>query len=67
MEIVKIKGWVARDKSNDLYLFNYKPHRTDGIFYPCGCDSVYNLPNNIFPELSWKNGAVEVELTIKLS
>ena len=67
MKVENIKGWVARDKCNDLYLFNYEPHRTDGIFYPSGSDNVYCLPHDIFPEISWENGPIEVDVSLKKS
>ena len=60
-----IKCWLARDKSGSLYMFSYKPHRTDGIFVPYTTDNQFLVVDNIFPELTWENSPVEVELTIK--
>ena len=65
MNETKIKGWVARDKSGTVYLFNHEPHRTDGIFYPGVGDGCYLLDSDVFPELTWKDGAIEVEVTIR--
>ena len=65
-DVPKIKGWVARDKSGDLYFFHYdcKPHRTDGIFHSECSEDVFHIDNSLFPELSWKTEPIEVELPI---
>lgn len=62
----KIKGWVARDKSGDLYFFHYdcKPHRTDGVFYSECSEDVFHLDNSMFSEIDWQTEPIEVELTI---
>lgn len=60
-----MKGWVARDKNNDLYFFTYKPHRTDGVFYSEVSEDVLHLNNDMFPELSWQSEPIEVELFVK--
>ena len=60
-----MKGWVARDKANDLYFFTYKPHRTDGVFYSGICEYMFHLNNDMFPELSWQTEPIEVELFVK--
>lgn len=65
MENTKIKGWVARDKANDLYFFTYKPHRTDGVFYSEVSEDILHLNNEMFPELSWQTEPIEVELFVK--
>jgi len=59
-----IEGYVARDISEDLYVFDYKPHRTDGIFFPCG-DTALRLDKSLFPEINYKNSPVKVKLTIE--
>lgn len=65
MKEMKIKCWLARDKSGSLYMFSYKPHRTDGIFVPYTSDNQFLILDNIFPDLNWENSPIEVELTIK--
>lgn len=60
-----IKGWVARDKANDLYFFTYKPHRTDGVFHSEISEDILHLSNDMFPELSWETEPIEVELLPK--
>ena len=64
-EEVKVKGWVARDKANDLYFFTYKPHRTDGVFHSEISEDILHLSNDMFPELSWETEPIEVELLPK--
>ena len=65
METEKIKAWVARDKSGSLYMFSYKPHRTDGIFVPYTTDNQFLILDDIFKDLNWENSPVEVEVSIK--
>lgn len=75
----KIKGWVARDGTvrridvGRLRFFDNKPFRRDYITtvngewgehrdYPC--KYIINLPKDLFPDLSWKDEPIEVELTL---
>lgn len=54
--------WIARDKDNELWLYSSKPHRVSG----CWTSGYYEalLPEEMFPELTWDNEPVEVELKI---
>ena len=75
----KIKGWVARDGTvrridvGRLRFFDNKPFRRDYITtvngewgehrdYPC--KYIINLPKDLFPDLSWEDEPIEVELTL---
>lgn len=64
----KIKGWVARDKyfdplfGNGLILHSHKPTR-DGNEWS-GESILIHLPNRLFPDLSFDDEPIEVELTI---
>lgn len=66
----KIKGWVARDEINSIYLHWEKPHK----IYSCGLPVAWRSPdimqpikrlsNALFPDLKFTDGPIEVELTI---
>lgn len=71
-EEYKIKGWVARDQDegvngSNLY-FGYKepsiigvlPFVTWGYFGDC-----ISIPKEMFPELTYEDKPIKVELTIK--
>lgn len=57
-----ISGWVARDKGRFLGLYPWQPKRGD-VAWLCGSCMV--LPINTFPDLTWDDEPIEVELTIK--
>ena len=59
------KLWIARDKRGELYAYNSKPkRRLDwGIWQvECLCDVFSHIPNNLFPDLTWEDEPIEVEL-----
>ena len=59
------KLWVARDKSGELCLYADKPHRRHdwGIWQVVWlCDIFSRIPNNLFPDLTWEDEPIEVEL-----
>ena len=65
-QIVSIEGWAARDKNGHLNFFLGKPHRiknTRGEEYWVG-HARMKQPNEFFPELSWNDEPIEVELLI---
>lgn len=69
-KIEKIKGWVARDKDGQLCVFYGDPPHRGGCErwrHPehCPLGDWMNIPEEMFPELKWKDEPVEVELTIK--
>ncbi len=62
-----IEGWVARDGDNLLY-FYYTPCRARGKsshWTSMAVGSPFQLPSNIFPDLTWQDEPIEVEITIK--
>lgn len=57
-----LKGWVARDKVGNLYLYMRKPIRGKIEWY--SGFPVNNLPNNSMPNLTWDDEPLEVEINI---
>ena len=58
--------WIARDK-NGLFLYAKKPMFFEG-HNEFGCmigDGFWELPSNWFPEVTFENSPMEVELRIK--
>lgn len=69
---VLLKGWVARSSvfNNCLQFFiNEKPIRNGeyGIWQPNENSVVYDIPNEIFSFITWKDEPVGCEISIKLS
>lgn len=65
----KIKGWVARD-CYGLWLYKQKPYRVNGKHIShwtdeFGPNSETRLNEEFFPELTWEDEPIEIELTIK--
>lgn len=63
--------WIARDKDDDLYLYNYKPCKNeDSGRFTCGVQPYgkwseeYELERDLFPELTFENSPQEVELKL---
>ena len=58
----KYKFWVARDGNGKLYLYNEKPKYYNNLeaWFVGGICS--RLGNNFFPNLTWKDKPIEVEL-----
>lgn len=68
MEEIKIKGWIARDKSGDIHFFNVKPYREYPVLWwqtNVDIDDMFYLPPESFPEVKWEDEPVEVEIAIK--
>lgn len=62
-----ISGWVARNEDGDLYIYRSKPFRegsssADGFWSAYGASSA--LDNALFPSVTWKSEALEVDITI---
>ena len=55
------KLWVARDKSGELCIYNTKPERDYVRDFWCS-DLYFTIFPNLFPELTWKDEPIEVEL-----
>ena len=62
-----MKLWVARDKRGELFVFEKKPERgSNGCWYPeCNSDWFRNIDDNrLFPEVTFENSPMEVELKL---
>lgn len=72
-EEVTIDGWVARDEEDvmgesELYLYPVKPFRKEHWFAlpeDAEYDAVMRLDVGLFPNLTFENSPIEVEITIK--
>lgn len=60
-----ISGWVARDWNCHLNLFTHRPMRDSVIRWWDGEYADINLPSSLFPDLTWSDDPIEVELIIK--
>lgn len=63
--------WIARDKDDSLYLYNYKPckNKISGKFTCCikpngEWSEEYELNNHLFPEITFENSPMQVELKL---
>ena len=64
-QLPKIKGWVARDKDNNLFFFKSFPLKdSDGWYGSSPLWVERKETNKIFPKLSFDDNPIEVELTI---
>lgn len=61
-----MKMWIARDKSGELWLYQSEPicRNEDESFYPT-CFEDCRLCDEDFPEVTFENSPMEVELVIK--
>jgi len=61
--------YIARDKNNDLYLFNELPGRGNECWWaPSGVDGTYlRLDKSLFPEVTWDSGTMKVEIVVAKS
>lgn len=61
--------FVARDKDGEICLYPTKPFRSDSIGWSNECwdshDGYITLPTDAFPELTWEDEPIEVELVKK--
>ena len=61
-----ISGWVCRDKDGRLLLFRLnKPQRETVGYWDSWDDGYEYLPSNLFPNLTWQDEPIEVEIQIK--
>ena len=63
-----MKMYIARDQDTRniegaLYLYVNKPTSNSGIWY--GGEIFYTIDNRLFPEVTFENSPMEVELTLK--
>ncbi|AJY71792.1 hypothetical protein RW64_20730 [Geobacter sulfurreducens] len=59
--------YLARDKNNDLYLFNERPVRGNECWWAeKGVDGTYlRLNPALYPEISWETEPIPVKLIIE--
>ena len=57
--------WIARDKDGELTLFSNKPHRYTEVWWNDEFNDTMILNQNMFPNLTWEDEPIEVELVIK--
>lgn len=57
--------FIARDKNNDLYLFNELPVRGNECWWAeSGLDGSYlRLDKSLYPELTWESNPLQVAIT----
>lgn len=60
-----ISGWAARDKDGNLFAYCKKPERNEELQVWMGGFADFGLRNSLFPDLTWDDDPIEVELTIK--
>lgn len=58
----KYKLWVARDKDGNLFAYNDKPTRCDNQKEWFAEKFLFSMENSFFPNLTWKDEPIEVEL-----
>ena len=61
----KITGYVARNKTDDLYFYFQKPEKLLNIWYLWNSRKYFILPKTDFPNLKWEDEPLKVEITIK--
>lgn len=59
--------WIARDKNEDLWLYENKPYTfcMDIFLMQTDDELCDKLNKDLFPEVTFENSPVEVELKIK--
>lgn len=57
-----ISGWVARDADGDMFLYQNEPNRIEITWFGY---MMHSLPKDSFPDLTWDDDPIEVELIIK--
>ncbi|MEI6205218.1 MAG: hypothetical protein WCP20_00415 [Desulfuromonadales bacterium] len=57
--------YIARDKNNDLYLFNELPKRGNECWWAeSGLDGSYlRLDKHLYPEVTWESEPLPVSVT----
>ena len=60
-----MKLWIARDKDGELRLHEGMPYKLDGDNIWCSCFSAITLEDDLFPEVTFENSPMEVEIVSK--
>ena len=57
--------YIARDKNNDLYLFNELPNRGNECWWASsGVDGTYlRLDKSLYPHVNWDSAPLPVTIT----
>ena len=63
-EAYKIKGLVARDSDGSLNIHQEKPSR-QSIYFWMFEGGYFHVDKTLFPELTWNDEPIEVELLIR--
>ena len=56
-----MKMWIARDQNGEIYLYPTKPDKYDCIF---DAYDWWQIKQDLFPEVTFKNSPVEVEIKL---
>ena len=60
-----MKLWIARDQNGDLFLYPNKPDRYVTEYYVFfNGDDWWNIDSDLFPEVTFENSPMEVELKL---
>ena len=57
-----ISGWVARDKDDDVFLYQNQPDRNEIAWNGY---MMHSLPTDSFPDLTWESEPLPVEIILK--
>lgn len=67
-----LEFWIARDKNNELFLYKEEPVRGEELFTPRDfpssnnkVETFYSIDSFLFPEVTWDNSPLKVEINIK--
>ena len=61
-----MKYYIARDKSGMLYLYNRKPNKLQRCFdVRHHDDPCFDVDEVLFPDITFENSPIEVEIKIK--
>lgn len=66
-EQVTVPCWVGRDEDDQLYLYFNKPQRSSFLNRGIWDDNNFakELPTDSFPDITWKDDAIETEVIIR--
>lgn len=59
-----IKGWVARDKNGQMWLYGQMPWRNVSVWTTNNGRNFIRIDPTLFPDLRWEDEPIEVELPI---
>ena len=69
---VKIKGWLVRDKDDNTAIYSKKPKRGKTEWIDCSrspskSSCILSFNKIMFPEITWENEPIELEITINIT